>query len=463
MRYVFFAFIFFVSLASVEAQKKRFQSLDSLLQKNFEAGKFHGNVLVAEKGKIVYQASFGKANEETGEKITEKSVFELASVSKQFTAMAIAILQEQGKLAYQDKVQTYIPTFPYPDISVLHLLHHTSGLPDYMELLAEHWLPQNENKIATNQDIVTLFADKKPALRFAVGEKYEYSNTGYALLASIIEKASGVEFGAFLDKHIFKPLGMKQTLVYRRRYKPQEVKNYALGYVINEKTKKTVLPDKSDDHKMAVWLDGIVGDGTVNSTVGDMLKWDRALYTEKLVKKATIDLIHTSGKLNNGKETGYGFGVSIMNHKIMGKVINHSGGWIGYVTYFERHIDNDKTIVILQNREIPLPKMRRIREHLYNLPAEPKKEPQQEISLSEDVLKKYVGEYEVEKGFAFSVTLEAGKLFVQATGQEKLPVFAKTESRFFLKVVEAEIEFFDNRLVLYQGGQEVEATKIDKK
>jgi CubicO group peptidase (beta-lactamase class C family) len=443
----------------VKAQKKRFKSLDSLLTKHFEAGKFHGNLLVAEKGKVVYQTSLGKANEETGEKLTENSVFELASVSKQFTAMGIAILQEQGKLAYHDKVQKYIPTFPYPDITVLHLVHHTSGLADYMELLEEHWLPQNENKIATNQDIVTLFADKKPPLRFLAGEKYEYSNTGYALLAVIIENVSGMDFGTFLDKHIFKPLDMKQTLVYRRRYKPQEVKNYALGYVIPEKTEKATLPDNTKDFKMAVWLDGIVGDGTINSTIGDMLKWDRALYTEKIVKKGTIDFIHTSGKLNNGKETGYGFGVMITTHKTMGKIVAHSGGWIGYVTYFERHIDNDKTIIILQNREFGLPKLRQIHKHLYNLPAEPKTTENKEVAIAEDILKKYVGEYEVEESFTFKVTLEAGKLFVQATGQEKLPIFAKTETRFFLKVVKAEIEFFENRLILYQGGQEIEATK----
>lgn len=445
----------------LKAQKKRFKSLDSLLTKRFEAGKFHGNVLVAEKGKVVYKASFGKENEETGAKLTENSVFELASVSKQFTAMAIAILQEQGKLAYQDKVKKHIPAFPYPDITVLQLVHHTSGLPDYMELLAEHWLPTHEGKIATNAEVVNVLAENTPPLRFVAGEKYEYSNTGYALLAVIIEKVSGMDFGTFLDKCIFKPLDMRQTLVHTRRHKPKEVKNYAFGYVIDRKTKKAIIPDKSEDYQMAVWLDGIVGDGTVNSTVGDMLKWDRALYTTKLVGKENMTLINTSGKLNNGRETGYGFGVMLPKQKDVGKTIAHSGGWIGYITYFERHPESDKTIIILQNREFELPKMRYFYAPLYNLPAEPKTE---EINVSEDVLKKYIGEYEVSDDFKVTVTVEAGKLFVQATGQGKIPVFAKSQTRFFLKVVEAEVEFFDDgdgfkRIVLYQNGQEIEGKR----
>lgn len=455
MRIFFLFSFFFVFFADVKAQKQSFESFDSLFQKRYKAGKFHGNILLAEKGKIVYNRSFGKADEATGAELNENSIFELASVSKQFTAMAVAILEEKGKLAYQDKVTKYIPTFPYPDLTVLHLLHHTSGLADYMELMAESW---DTEKIATNADIVQLLADKKPPLRFQANEQYEYSNTGYALLAVIIEKVSEMEFGTFLEKHIFVPLEMTRSFVYRRRYRPQKVENYAYGYVFEEKSKTFILPDTHEDGKMAVWLDGIVGDGTVNSTVIDLLKWDRALYTEKLVSKKTIDFIHTSGKLNNGKDTGYGLGVEVGKEKIFGNIVSHSGSWIGYSTYLERHIDNDKTIIILQNRDTDLPNHLTLLKPLYDLPAPAKKK---EVKVSEKTLKKYVGLYAIVPEFKLNITLEDKILYVQATGQNKLAMFATSETRFVIKNIEAEIEFYHdgskkfNRLVLFQNGQEM--------
>ena len=167
----------------------RIKKIDSLLNSVFANKKINGNFLIAEKGQIIYNKSFGYANEETNEKLNENSVFELASCSKQFTAMAVMILEEKGKLNLNDDITKYLPTLlVYTGVTIRNLLNHTGGLPDYMEIMDSLF---DKSKIATNQDIISIFSKHKPKILFEPNTKYEYSNTGYALLASIIEKASG--------------------------------------------------------------------------------------------------------------------------------------------------------------------------------------------------------------------------------------------------------------------------------
>ncbi len=341
------------------------QKIDSLLTSMYESGKFNGNVLIAEKGEVIYKKSFGLANESTKEKLNENSIFELASVAKQFTAMAIVILKEKGKLSFDDKISRFIPELSgYDKITIKNLLHHTSGLPDYMELMDSVF---DKSKIATNKDIINLFATHKPALRFEPNTQWEYSNTGYALLASIIEKVSGMPYADYLHKVIFRPLKMPHTFVYRRRYAPKEVSNYAYGYVYYDSLKKYVLPDDLAESKEVIWLDGIVGDAAVSSTINDLLKWDRALYTSKLVSCKSINEIFTAPELNDQTKTKYGFGWFIDNNDF-GRTASHGGVWWGYRTYIDRHIDNDKTIIILQNHEEVSNPVKSIRNILYSKP-----------------------------------------------------------------------------------------------
>lgn len=441
------------------AQDKAKQ-IDSLLKASHEEKKFYGNVLIAEKGTIIYQQSFGKANEATGQDLNAESIFELASVSKQFTAMGIMLLKQQGKLNYDDSLRKFIPELPYYNITIRQLLHHTSGLPDYMDLFMKNW---DSTKIATNKDMVEQLAKYKPAILFAPGKKWEYSNTGYALLASIIEKVSGKSFGDYLDIAIFKPLDMKRTMVYRRRYEKKTVDNYAYGYVFDKTKNKFVLPDSlAETANMVYSLDGIVGDGTVNSTTHDLLKWDRALYTEKLVPKEMLAEAFEPGLLNDGKKTTYGFGWFLGENKEIGKLVNHSGGWPGYSTLIERHLDSDKTIIILRNHDGEFQLMQKLRNILYGL----KEEIVKEITVSSEILKQYIGEYELAPGFTISISVEQDKLFAQATGQERFPLFAEKEDLFFLKVVEAKVKFEKdekgavNKMILYQGGQEVPGVRI---
>jgi CubicO group peptidase (beta-lactamase class C family) len=319
--------------------------IDSVVNNLFKSERFNGNILVAEKGNVLYNKSFGIANESTKELLNESSIFELASVSKQFTAMAIVILKEKGKLSYEDKISTFLPQLSnYKNVTIKHLLNHTGGLPDYMDLMDSLF---DKRKIATNKDIVDLFAKHNPKILFEPNTKWEYSNTGYAFLASIIEKVSGLSYGDYLQKAIFKPLEMNNTFVYTRRFAPKKISNYAFGYIYSDSLKKYILPDELEETKMVIWLDGIVGDGTVNSTVNDLLKWDRALYTEKLVSSESKKEIFSAVELNNKSKRDYGFGWALSDDETYGKIVNHSGGWPGYKTFIERHIDNDKTIIVL--------------------------------------------------------------------------------------------------------------------
>lgn len=346
--------VFLLLISCAEKPKEVVQNsrIDSVVQLLVDSLHFNGNVLVAEHGNVLYKKSFGLANFDTGEKLNDSSLFELASVSKQFTAMGIMMLMEQGKVSYQDDIRKFIPEIPYDGMTIRHLLTHTSGIPDYMELFDKHW--SDRKKVAFNADIVALLAQYKPEVLFAPGQKWEYSNTAYALLAVVIEKASGMKYGEFLADNIFKPLGMKRTRTYNTRRSAKEIiPNYAFGFVYSDSLKRYMLPDSLPGYYYVITLDGIEGDGIVNSTTGDLHTWDRALYTDKLVKPATLKEAFTPVKLNNDSTFNYGFGWGIEEDSIYGNVVAHSGGWPGYHTYIYRLLDRDACIIILSNNESP--------------------------------------------------------------------------------------------------------------
>ncbi|HFK5505468.1 serine hydrolase [Elizabethkingia anophelis] len=411
--------ILFIAVSSfVYGQKEK--KLDSLFTSLYAAKEFNGNVLVAEKGKVIYEKSFGLANEKTQQKLDKNTVFELASVSKQFTAMGIVQLEKEGKLSYNDPLTKYFPELSfYKPITIDNLLHHTSGLPDYMSLFDKNW---DKKKFATNKDIVEMLAKYKPELLFVPGDKYEYSNTGYALLGLIIEKVSKQSYGDYLNKKIFKPLGMANTRVYRSRYKPEKISNYALGYVVDSLGNKKLLDDLGKEY-YTYYLDGIVGDGMVNSTTGDLLKWDRALYGDKLVNQKDKDLIFSSIVTKDNKDTRYGYGWAIDTKYPFGKIANHSGGWAGYITFIERDLDYDKTIIILQNNdsEAASSPVKQLRNILYDIKP---------IKVDLATLQKYAGKYTKKNSKTFEVFFENNKLYVPLNPQVKLELEAISTNKF---------------------------------
>lgn len=412
-----------------QSQQQQQHLLDSVLTAAHQKNSFNGNVLVADKGKVLFRKSYGIAEESTGRKLNPESVFELASVSKQFTAMGIVQLHKQGKLQYDDPVAKYIPELAfYKGITVRNLLNHTGGLPDYMDLFEDKW---DKTKFAINEDVIKIFAQYKPDTLFSPGAKYEYSNTGYALLGAIIERVSKKTFGAYLKETIFKPLKMEHTFVYRSRYQPQKVDNYALGYVQDSLGNK-VLTNAFGKDFYTYYLDGIVGDGMVNSTLDDLLKWDRALYTDKLINAEDRKEIFTAATTADGKETGYGFGWQVSKSKPYGAIASHSGGWAGYVTYIERHMDNDKTIIILQNNstqftQIPAKDIRKV---LYNEPF-PMVEVMNKATPTAAELKQYEGVYSnPEAPVKLTIAVSGGALTAQATGQGAFPMDAYENHTF---------------------------------
>lgn len=360
MRYKLFFLA--VSLSNFIYGQNKVQRIDSLFNDFYTKGQLSGNILIAEKGQPIYQKSFGYANEETKEKLNINSVFELASCSKQFTAFAIVKLKEQHKLNYEDPIVKYIPELKYYDkITIRQLLSHTSGLPDYMALMDSLW---DKNKIATNEDIINLFSIHKPKLLFEPNSKFEYSNTGYAILATIIQKVSRESYKEFLENHIFRPLKMQSTFVHNGRYKPEKINQYVLGYVYDDSTKKFVLPDNYPPTKLVVWLDGVQGDGSVISTTNDLLKWDRALYSSKIISEISRKEIFEPTILNDGSKTEYGFGWFLINNDY-GFQVSHTGAWPGYAAIIERNLTKDNTIIILTNHD-EFPKLLRTLRKILN-------------------------------------------------------------------------------------------------
>ncbi|WP_245564972.1 serine hydrolase domain-containing protein [Spirosoma panaciterrae] len=306
---------------------------------------FSGVVLIADKGKPVYEKAFSYRNFETKSPITTGSIFELASVSKQFTAMTILMLKQEGKLDYDDLIDKYIPGLPYPGITIRHLLNHTSGLPDYQDVMDKHW---DKSKVANNADNIAYLIKYHPAKSFEPGAKYEYSNTGYMLLASIAEKASGQDFIQFCRARIFKPVGMTHTDI-RTREEKIKLPDMAWGHMYVPEKKRYVRADSFPEFNYAIWLGNRKGPGRISSTAEDLLKWDRALYTSKLVSQQTLAEAFKPAQLTNGTSSPYGFGWELTQNDTLGKVVQHSGDNPGYKTEIIRFIEADKTIIVLCN------------------------------------------------------------------------------------------------------------------
>lgn len=330
---LFFVFVQLLVYPAV-AQKtpQAVARIDSALTYLNQRELFNGTVLIAEKGKVVYKKAFGVRSAQ-GEPLTTASSFNLASVSKQFYAMMAMMLMEQGKLAYDDPVKKYLAKFPYDGVTIRHLLNQTSGLPEYFDIAQGRMTLLDT---LTNAAMIDILAERKPPLVFVPGTKWEYCNTNYTTLASVVEAVSGMKPEQFLQQYIARPLKMNDTYIYHLKQG-----QYPASRVFGFRTEggKRVPDD-------LVRFDGIVGDGNVYSSVEDLLKWDQALYTEKLVKKATLQEAFTPGRLKNGDATSYGFGWGVEES---GKKLLHTGGWVGFRTIIVRYTDKNQTLIVLDN------------------------------------------------------------------------------------------------------------------
>ncbi len=312
------------------------QKIDSFFTSRYKRGLFNGNVLFSAHDTIVYENSFGLGNIREKDTLKINSAFQLASVSKTFTSYAIMLLKQQGKLSYSDSLRKFFPDFPYQKITVHQLLIHRSGLPNYMYFADEHW-KDSRNRTIDNKDVVDLFIKHKPLPYYLPGRRYNYNNTNYALIASIIEEVSGQSYTDFLLEEIFTPLEMNNTYVYDKNLDSLNTSTVK-GYVSWRRRAENT------------YLNGVVGDKGVYSTVEDMNKFSRALFEGTLVSKEEVETSYQLGhdELYDHDNYGYGWRINMMSDS--SKIVYHTGWWKGFRSYFIRSLVDEKTIIVLTNK-----------------------------------------------------------------------------------------------------------------
>lgn len=312
-------------------EKFESQAADSFFHVLVTRAGFNGSALIAHDGKVLYSQQFGYSNFRAKELLTDTSEFQLGSVSKQFTAVSIMILKEKGLLDYDDSVCKYFPDFPYKGVTIRMCLDHRSGLPNYMFTCSAE--VQDQSILIDNMQVMEMLAKYQPRCYFKPNKLFNYCNTNYCVLAAIVEKISGIKFSDFARKNIFEPLQMTHTFIYDKYDTtiPNKVTGYNAGY-------RRAGTD---------FLDGVAGDKGVYSTVTDLLKWDQALYGDKLLSQATLKEAF-SPQTRWMSNRSYGFGWRLMLFA-GDTIVYHGGWWHGFNCDFIRDVKQKTTIIVLSN------------------------------------------------------------------------------------------------------------------
>lgn len=413
--------------------------LDEYLSEITKQGRFTGSALVARDGKVIFSKGYGLANAEFDVPNTPQTKFRLGSVTKQFTAASILLLQERGKLNVQDPICKYFDNCPeaWKEITIHHLLSHTGGLPNFTSF------PDYTKTMMIPTPIESLIARfKDKPLDFRPGEKWSYSNSGYVTLGYIVEKVAGESYESFVQKNIFDPLKMINS-----GYDHHEtiLKNRATGYSL-------IKGKKANSEPIAMEIPH--GAGALYSTVEDLFLWNEALFSDKLLSAKSREQMMTPVK------NGYGYGLGI-NQQLNRKMVSHGGGINGFSTFLLRFPEEKLTVVVLRNADFGNPPPAKVSLDLaavvfgekYEIPRA-----QTEMKVDPKILDSYVGQYQFAPGATLTITNEGGQLMAQLTGQPKFELFAESETKFFLKVVEAAVTFVKDdkgevtHLILHQGG-----------
>lgn len=336
--YIALFLLFIKNIAFGQYTAAQIKTVDSVLTVLHQQGAFSGSVLIAEKGKVLYKKALGIENIEKNTPLSTNAAFNLASVSKQFVAMMIMMLKDNGQLQYDDKVQKYLPELPYPTLTIRHLLTHTSGLPEFFDLTLAH---NNTLDTLTNEKMLQLLSSLKPPLVFEAGEKWAYSNTGYVILASLVEKIAKQPINLFFKEHIAQPLNMTNSFFYALKMPDAPTQKRVLGY---QRENGVHIPND------LTRIDGVFGDGNMYSSVEDLFKWEQALYSSKLVKKETWREAISPVKLNDGTTYNYGFGWFLEDN---GNIMRHTGSWAGFRNLLWRNTETKQSFIILTNNTDP--------------------------------------------------------------------------------------------------------------
>ena len=315
--------------------KKVRHKLDSLLKRIHKRNDFHGAVLVAKNEKIVYENQIGTADFKKKTPLNKESVFQLASVSKQFTAAAIMLLNERNQIKLTDTVNTYFPDFPYKAVTIKNLLNHTAGLPKYFWIAEHEW---QQEKAPTNSEMMEFLESTDVKRYFKPGRNFDYSNTGYFVLASIVEKISGTSFSSFLKKNIFEPLQMDHSYVYS--FENDAIGEHQLdGYRLYRGWRHIKIPGTVND--------AIVGDKNVYTTAEDLFKWTKGLNSGSFLTKQSLALMYSKGESIYGRKIPYGFGFRIDTKEE--NSIYHYGKWNGFSTGLTMYLEDNLVVIVLEH------------------------------------------------------------------------------------------------------------------
>jgi CubicO group peptidase (beta-lactamase class C family) len=404
--------LFNLSYAQPKDDKQLATYFDKILSEQFKTDEPGVTVLVSRNGQIIYKKAFGIANLELNAPMQVDNVFWIASIGKQFTAVAILQLMEQGKLNLQDEITKFIPDYPTQGnkITIEHLLTHTSGIHNYSGM------KDPEKKLAfdcTPNEVIDFF--KNLPMRFVPGTKWEYSNSGYFLLGYIIEKITGKLYSEYLEENFFKPLGMTNSLfANNKRIIKNRVGAYSYG-------------DNGFENSRPINMTHVFSAGAIQSTVEDFFKWHQAVYTYKLVKKETLDKAFTRYNLTDGKETDYGYGWKL-GYVYESPSIWHGGGIEGFGATEIYLPKEDVFVVVFSNCDCIYPKVitTRLAALTIGIPYEYK-----EIQVENNILQKYIGLYENQKGQQLIITVAENLLYSQLGRGPKSKLNAYQKDMFF--------------------------------
>ena len=408
---------------------------------------------IVQQGKLVYQKGYGQANLEQNSPINPSTVFYIASTSKQFTAASIALLAKQNKLSLDDDIRKYLPELPVYDstITIRHLIHHTSGIPDYLELLG--LAGQRLDDVHSEEEILELLSRQK-SLSFKPGDQFLYSNSGYFLLGVIVKRVSGKPLAQFAEQHIFNPLDMTHSRFHDSR--TRLVKNRAQGY----------FSSKEGEVRNYLTQFDRVGDGGLMTTVEDLYRWDRASENGTLGSKDFAGSLLTQGQLNNGNSLTYAFGLMIGQHRGL-RTISHGGSFIGFKSELLRFPEKRLSVICLCNHNAAdATKLAKevaniVLDHASSQPVPPAAisaiEPVEHIPLKEADLKGGATVFrEPTTGSLWRLSTQEGRILATVDGQSfQLKPIGQGRYRSLNAPIDLELEFqrpdADRPLVLQLG------------
>lgn len=442
-----------VCFISVKAQYLE-KEFDKIAYQTFSQNQPGGVILIAKKGNVLYKKAFGLANMELEVPMKTDMVFEIGSLTKQFTAVAILQLIEQGKLSLNDPITKYIPDYPIKEniITIHHLLSHTAGIPNYTNM--EKWSSVWRQEL-TLSETIALF--KNAPLDFKPGDEFSYSNSGYILLGYIVEKVSGLNYTTYLEEKILKPSGMLNTQFGSH---DKIIKNRASGYQKSNSLVNAEYLSFSQPHAA----------GALMSTVDDFLLWNKALRNNTLLKKETLQLAETNYKTTTGKSINYGYGW-MLNELYGSPTVEHGGGIFGFIAYALYLPKEDIFIVVFTNCDSYNPEGLAVK--LAASAINKKSITTNYKHINAEKAARYVGNYKFEDNMIRTILYENNTLYSQLSGGNKMALIPISENEFAYEgVVDARIRFeinkqqvsayLINRIIVKKGEKVLIDTSIPK-